>query len=92
MPKFVVRYESAADVASRAPAVFPAHEAWYRRFADDGTLLMIGIFADPQAEGAMAVFTTREAAEAFVAGDPFVTEGVVARWHVLEWREVLTGE
>jgi uncharacterized protein YciI len=35
------------------------------------------------------VFTTREAAEGFVTGDPFVLEGVVASWEVLEWNEVL---
>lgn len=92
MPKYVLLYESADDVASRAPAVFPAHQEWYGRFAADGTLLMIGTFGDPQAEGAMAIFTTREAAEAFVAGDPFVAEGVVARWQIREWDEVLAGE
>jgi uncharacterized protein YciI len=37
----------------------------------------------------MAVFTTREAAEAFVAVDPFVTHGVVGQWTIREWNEVL---
>ena len=39
----------------------------------------------------MAVFTTREAAEAFAQGDPFVLNGVVRAWRVLEWNESLTG-
>ena len=30
-----------------------------------------------------------EAAEEFAQGDPFVLHGVVARWHVREWNEVL---
>ncbi len=30
-----------------------------------------------------------EAAEEFVAGDPFVTNGVVGRWRIVEWREAL---
>ena len=50
---------------------------------------MIGPFADPR-EGAMAIFTTREAAEEFAAEDPFVVNGVVASWRVREWNEALT--
>jgi len=35
----------------------------------------------------MAVFTTPEAAEEFVNGDPFVLHGVVRRWQIREWDE-----
>ncbi len=35
-------------------------------------------------DGAMGVFRTREAAEAFVVGDPFVTEDVIVRWRILD--------
>ena len=52
---------------------------------------MIGPMADPT-QGALAVFSTREAAESFVAVDPFVTEGLVSRWEILEWNEVLVPE
>lgn len=37
------------------------------------------------ADGAMAIFTTREAAEEFIEGDPFVTNGLVAKWRIVEW-------
>ena len=37
----------------------------------------------------MAVFTNREAAEEFAATDPFVLQGVVRRWRIVEWNEVL---
>jgi len=37
----------------------------------------------------MAIFTSREAAEDFAAGDPFVLEGVVSRWYLREWRDAL---
>ena len=50
---------------------------------------MIGTFANPQEEGSMAIFTSREAAEEFVRGDPFVVEGVVRSWEIREWNEVL---
>jgi uncharacterized protein YciI len=75
---------------SRAPAQFPAHKARLDEFQAAGTLLMVGTFANAQDDGSMAVFTTREAAEAFVEGDPFVLNGVVKAWRILEWNEALT--
>jgi uncharacterized protein YciI len=88
--KYVVLYESAPNVMERAPAHFPAHKARLDEFHGRGDLLMVGTFGDPQAQGSMAVFRTREAAQEFVADDPFVLEGVVARHELREWDEVLT--
>ncbi len=89
--KYVLFYESADDVLSKAPECFPAHRARYEEFHARGTLLMLGAFGDPQEEGSMAVFTTREAAEEFARGDPFVLNGVVRSWQVREWNEALAG-
>ena len=50
---------------------------------------MVGTFGNPQDEGAMSIFTMREAAEEFAKGDPFVVHGVVRSWKVLEWNESL---
>ena len=87
--KYVVFYESAEDVLPKARLHFAAHQARYGKFVSDGTLLMIGTFANPQEEGSMGIFTTREAAEEFVREDPFVLNGVVRNWHIQEWNEVL---
>jgi uncharacterized protein len=87
--KYVLFYESAEDVMSKAPAHFPAHRARIDEFHDRGDLLMVGTFADPQTQGSMAIFRTRQAAENFVAGDPFVLNGVVRGWEIREWNEVL---
>jgi uncharacterized protein YciI len=87
--KYVVLYESADDVASKAPAHFPAHAEWYQQFVEAGTLVMIGAFEDPQSQGSMAVFTTREAAEKFVADDPFLKNGVVKSYEIRGWNEAL---
>jgi uncharacterized protein YciI len=87
--KYVVTYESADNVAERAPAHFPAHVARYQPYLERGELIMIGTFADPQRDGSMAIFTTREAAEDFVTGDPFVLNGVVKSWRILEWNEAI---
>ena len=88
--KYVLFYESADDVASKVPQHFPAHRERFEEFRARGSLLMIGAFGDPQDEGSMAIFTTREAAEEFARGDPFVLNGVVRNWRVLEWNEVLS--
>jgi uncharacterized protein YciI len=89
--KWVLFYESADDVASKAPPHFPEHWARCREFQARGLLELVGTFADPQADGAMAVFATREAAEEFVAGDPFVLNDVVRRWELRGWNEALSG-
>jgi len=91
MPLHVVFYETNPEVVARIPEVFPAHRARVDEFHARGELLMVGTFADPIAEGSMAVFRSPEGAEEFVAGDPFVTEGIVGRWYRREWNEVLSG-
>jgi uncharacterized protein YciI len=87
--KYVLLYESADNVAARAPAHFPAHRAHYQEFHAQGTLLMVGTFGNPQEQGSMAIFATREAAEEFARTDPFVLNGVVRNWQIREWNEVL---
>jgi uncharacterized protein YciI len=89
--KYVLLYESADSVADRAPVHFPAHQAWCAGFAARGLLLAVGTFEDPQADGSMAVFRTREAAQEFAEGDPFVRHGVVRGYQIRGWNESLLG-
>ena len=49
--KAVVFYESAEDLAEKAPMHAGAHRARWREFADRGELLMIGPFANALADG-----------------------------------------
>ena len=72
---------------SLAAEHFPSHKAWYTEFMQRGVLLSLGPFSDRS--GSIAVFTTREAAEEFAKGDPFVLNGVVRDWWVREWIEAL---
>jgi uncharacterized protein YciI len=83
--KAVVLYHSAPDVLEKAPIHFPAHRARLDEFAASGKLLMVGTFGDPVKQGSMAIFDSREGAEAFVAADPFVLEGVVASYEIRDW-------
>lgn len=87
--KYVLFYESAEDVLSKAPVHYEAHCARLDEFHQRGELLMVGTFANPQEEGSMSIFATREAAEEFADGDPFVLNGVVSGWQIREWNEVL---
>jgi uncharacterized protein YciI len=86
--KIVMFYELAADGMSKVMEHYAAHSARLDEFHARGVLLMAGPLGNPP-EGALAIFTTREAAEEFVAGDPFVTNGVVAKWRLVEWQEAL---
>jgi uncharacterized protein YciI len=89
--KYLLRYETDPEQLHRAGELVTRHREQWGRFVADGTLLAIGPMADPL-QGALAVFATRESAESFAAVDPFVTEGLVARWELLEWNEVLLPE
>jgi hypothetical protein len=40
----------------------------------------------------MAIFKTREAAEAFTREDPFILEGVVQSFVIKDWRDALLPE
>ena len=82
--RYVLFYES-GDLSCAAEN-FPAHQARYTEFMQRGELLALGPFTD--GSGSIAVFTTREAAEEFASGDPFVLHGVVSSWQIREWREV----
>jgi uncharacterized protein YciI len=87
--KFVLFYTSAPDVAAKAGPVFAAHKAHYEQFLARGVLLLLGTFEDAQADGSMAVFSTREAAEEFAAADPFVLQGVVTGYQIKGWNEAI---
>jgi uncharacterized protein len=90
--KAVVLYESADDLLAKAPLYVDAHRARWAEFARRGELLMIGPFANAQEDGSMGIFATREAAEEFVRGDPFVLNGVVRKWIIRDWIEALVPE
>jgi uncharacterized protein YciI len=90
--KYVLLYTSADDVLTKAPAHFPAHRERLGEFHARGTLLSVGTFGDPQEQGSMGIFTTRDAAEEFASDDPFVLGGVVSAWEVREFNEVEFGD
>lgn len=64
--------------------VYPRHKAVVDAFVGRGEVIGIGPFAD---RGNMAIFRTREAAEAFAREDPFVLEGIVKSYAIRDWND-----
>jgi uncharacterized protein YciI len=90
--KYLSIYEIVANGMEILRANFPAHRARIEEFHARGTLLASGPIVDEAgvpSGTAYGVFTTREAAEDFVAGDPFVIHGAVARWRIENWNDSL---
>jgi uncharacterized protein len=50
-------------------------------------VVMAGAFLDRPDEplSTMVVCTSREAADDYIQGDPFVRKGQVSAWHIREW-------
>ncbi len=85
--KYVMTYRAVEGFLPLAQQNYPVHAARVDEFARRGDLLMVGTLDEPMNGDAMAVFTTREAAEEFIAGDPFVLNGVVKSHEIREWNE-----
>ncbi len=86
--KYVMFYETAPDAIEKARTHYPAHRTRLDEFHRRGVLLMAGPWSNP-AEGALGIFVSREAAEEFIKEDPFVVNGVISKWTIKEWNEVL---
>lgn len=82
--KYVSFYDVAPGALAKVMEHYPAHRARLDEFHARGELIAAGPLGRPPT-GAMAIFTSRESAEAFIHGDPFVMNGLVAAWRVVEW-------
>jgi uncharacterized protein YciI len=87
--KYVMFYEPADDFLPKARRYGAAHRARLEQFHARGLLLLAGPLLDPMDGSAMGVFTSREAAEEFVSGDPFMLHGVVRSRRIRQWDEFL---
>jgi len=84
--KAVVIGESSGASMEQIMAVYPRHKAVVDQFKARGEVIGIGPFAD---RGNMAIFRTREAAEAFSRQDPFVLEGLVKSYVIRDWNDTM---
>lgn len=66
-------------------AVYPRHKLVVDAFKTRGEIIGIGRFED----GNMGIFRTREAAEAFSKGDPFILEGLIKSYAIHDWADTM---
>ncbi len=87
---YLLFYEAGQDYAERRQPFRAAHLQHARNAVARGELVLGGALADP-IDGAVLLFRgdSSAAAEQFAKTDPYVTNGVVQRWHVREWTTVV---
>jgi uncharacterized protein len=87
---FLLIYDVSDDYLERRAAFRAEHLTLAWAAHERGELLLGGALADP-VDGAVLLFTgdSPAAAEAFVAADPYVRNGLVKRWRVRPWTTVV---
>ena len=84
--KAVVIGEGAGASMEAIMAVYPRHKIVVDAFKARGEVIGIGPFLD---RGNMAIFRSRDAAEAFVKQDPFILEGLIKAYVVRDWNDTM---
>jgi len=87
---YLLFYTYVPDVLEKRPKFRGAHLGHARAALARGELVLAGAFADP-VDGAVLMFSgdDKSVAEDFARADPYVTGGLVTRWHVREWTTVV---
>ena len=90
MPYFALFYETADNFPERRMPFRGSHLQLVQDAHDRGELLLAGALTDP-ADRALLVFRSldKSVAEDFARRDPYVTNGLVTRWQVREWGQVI---
>jgi len=85
------RFTSIDEVKAKMPDALATHLSRSNELHRHGKVLMAGAFRSNPGEfvTTMAVFYSREDAEEYVRGDPFVINGMVSDWHIEEWASIL---
>jgi uncharacterized protein YciI len=86
---FALFYNYVENIVERRAPHRPSHLELYRRWREEGRLVMGGAIGDPP-HGALIVFDVESAAEVeeFAAGDPYVLNGLVTGRRVEPWAVV----
>jgi uncharacterized protein YciI len=87
---YLLIYDAAPNYAERRAPYRAEHLALARAAHARGELVLGGALANP-IDGAVLLFNCESTApiEAFVAADPYVKNGVVAKWRIREWTTVV---
>lgn len=87
---YLLFYDVVADYSTKRLPFRSAHLEYAWRAVERGELILAGALANP-IDGAVLLFrgSSPAIAERFAAGDPYVCNGLVTRWHVREWTTVI---
>ena len=90
MKHFLLFYEAGPDYLARRPQFRAEHLRLAWSAAERGEPVVAGALADP-VDGAVLMFrgADKSVAEDFARADPYVVNGLVARWRVREWATVV---
>jgi len=92
MAYFLLLYDVVDDYLERRGEFREEHLGMARAAHERGEIVMAGALAEP-ADGAVLVFRGEDpsVAERFAEDDPYVKNGLVARWRVRPWTVVIGG-
>jgi uncharacterized protein len=82
--KHVLIGQGAGASMDEIMAAYPRHKVVVDAFVERGDVVGIGPFGDG---GNMAIFRSKDAAEAFAQQDPFILEGLIATFTIRPWRD-----
>jgi uncharacterized protein len=83
-------YDYVENAVERRAPYREDHLDWARSWKDDGRIVMAGALGDPP-YAALFVFRVDDPAQIdeFVAGDPYVSGGIVSGHRVVPWNVVI---
>ena len=84
---YLLLYEVVDDYVTKRAPFRDQHLALAGEAAKAGELLLGGALAEP-ADGAVLLFRSKSAAEAFANSDPYVHNGLITKWTVRKWNTV----
>jgi len=92
MAYYVLFYDTVKDYIEQRAAYRDEHLAYAGAAHERGELVMAGALDEP-ADSALLVFRGDgpDVAEAFAENDPYVKNGLIARWQVRPWVVVFGG-
>jgi uncharacterized protein len=87
---YLLFYEAGEDYVTRRAEFRKAHLELAWAASERGEIVLAGALADP-VDGALILFNgdSPAVAENFARVDPYVTSGIVKRWHVRQWHTVV---
>jgi len=90
---YILFYETVDNYLEKRGPLRPQHLELVNGAHHGGPLVMAGALTDP-ADGAVLIFKgdSPAVAEEFARNDPYVKNGLIAKWYVRPWIVVAGGE